>query len=47
MSPQHWLDNGILFGCLLLKNRKVYNCSYPEPAHTHRLPGMTLHVWVA
>lgn len=47
MSPQHWLDNGTLFGRLLLKNRKVYNCSSPEPAHTHRLPGMTLPVWVA
>lgn len=42
MSPQHWLDNETLFGRLLLKNRNVYNCSSPEPAHTHRLPGMTL-----
>lgn len=42
MSLQHCLDNETLFGCPLLKNRRVYSCPHPGPAHTHSLPGMTL-----
>lgn len=45
MSLQHCLDNEALFGCPLLRNRKVYSCPHPVPTHTHNLPGMTL-VWV-
>lgn len=40
MSLQHCLDNETLFGCPLLKNRKVYSCPQGQP--THSLPGMTL-----
>lgn len=45
MSLRHCLDNETLFGCPLLKNRKVYSCPQGQP--THSLPGMILLVWVA